>query len=61
MISDTLETRRKCPTEEETVLSVDCHLVLKLAEMKERVGGSQVVVKDGHHKLPQETECGDFL
>jgi len=41
-------------------VSIDCHFVLKLAEMKEGVGGFRVVVEGGHHKLFWEIECGDF-
>ena len=60
MISDTLESGREHPTEEEVIVRIDCHLVLKLAKMKEGVGGSRVMVEGGHHKL-QKTECGDFV
>ena len=33
---------------------------LVLAEMKEWVGGSRVVIKGRHHKLLREVERGDF-
>jgi len=46
MVSDTPETARERPTEN-VVVSLDCHLILKLAEMKEGVGGSRVVVEGG--------------
>ena len=49
MVSDTLETGRERPKEEEVIMSVYCHLVLELAEMKEGVGGSRVVVEGGYH------------
>jgi len=39
MVSGALETGRERPTEEEVVVSINCHLVLALAEM-EGVGGS---------------------
>ena len=40
MVSGALETGRERPIEE-VIVCVDCHLVLKLLEMKE--GGSEVV------------------
>jgi len=46
--------------EEEVIMSVDCHFVLELEKMQEKVGGSRVVVKGWHHKLPWETECDDL-
>ena len=40
MIGDPLEAGWECSAEEEVILGVDRHLILVLAEMKERVGGS---------------------
>ena len=59
--SGSLEAGRECPTEEEVVMSIDCHFILELAEMQEEIGGSRVVVEGGHHKFSQEMECSDFL
>ena len=61
MISSALEAGREHQTEKEIVISINRHLVLELAEMQERVGGSRVVVEGGHYKLSQETKRGDFL
>ena len=38
MVGNALETGRERPTKEKVVVSVDCHFVLELAEMK----GSEV-------------------
>jgi len=40
MINSTLEAGREHPTEKKVIVSVNHHLVLKLTEMQERVGGS---------------------
>jgi len=40
MVSGILETEKDRLIEEEVIMSIDCHLVLKLAEMKEGVRGS---------------------
>jgi len=44
----------------EIVVSVDRHLTLVLAEIKEWVGGSRIVIKGWHHKLLWEAERGDL-
>ena len=41
-------------------MSVDCHFVLVLAEMKEGVRGSRVVIKGRHYELFSEAKRGDF-
>ena len=60
MVGDPFEAGRECSTEKEVIVSVDRHLVLVLAEMKEWVGGSGMVIKEWHHKLFREAERGDL-
>jgi len=55
-----LKARWKCLTEEEVVIGLDCNLVLVLAEMKEWIGGSRIMIKGWHHKLLLEAEHGDL-
>ena len=55
IVSDTLKTGRERSTEDEVIISINGHLVLKLAKMKKGVGDFRVVIEGGHHKLSQET------
>ena len=56
MVGGTLETGREHPTKEKVIVSVNHHFVLELVEMKERVEGSRVAIKGGHHEFSQEPE-----
>ena len=51
MVGGTLEVGREHPTKEKVVVSVDCHFVSELTEIKEGVRGSRVAVEGGHHKF----------
>ena len=60
VVGDPLEAGCGCSAEE-VIMGIDCHLILALAEMKEWVGGSRVVIKGRHHKFLRQAERGDFL
>ena len=60
MVGDSLEAGREPSTEKKVIMSVDHHFVLVLAEIKEGVKGSPVVVEGRHHDLFQEAERGDL-
>ena len=40
MISGSFEAGRECWTKKEVIVSIDHHLILELAEMQKRIGGS---------------------
>ena len=40
MISGSFKAGRKRQTEKEVIVSIDHHLILELAEMQKRIGGS---------------------
>jgi len=45
VVGEPLEAGWECSTEKEVVMGIDRYLVLVLAEMKESVEGSRVVIK----------------
>ena len=61
MVGDAIETGRERLTKKKVIMSVDCHFVPKLMEMKEGVGGSRVAIEGGHNEFPQKSERGDFF
>ena len=60
MVGDPFKAGWKCSAEKKVIISVDRHLILILAEMKEGVEGSRIVVEGRNHELPREVERGDF-
>jgi len=60
VVGNFLEAGQECSTEEKVIMSVDRYFVLVLAEMKEGVRGSRVVVEGRHYELLWEAERGDF-
>ena len=60
MIGNPLKTGWECSAEKKVIVSVNHHLVLVLAEMKEWVGGSDVAIKGRHYKLLWEAKRGDL-
>ena len=51
MIGNSLEAEQEHKTEKKVIMSINCQFVLVLAEMKEGVRGSRVVVKGQHYVL----------
>ena len=45
------EVERERPTGKEVIMSIDYHLVLKLAKIQERARGSLVVDEGRHHNF----------
>jgi len=60
VVGDLLEAGWECSAEEEVIVGVHCYLVLVLAQMKEWVRGSRIMIKGWHHKLLWEAEHGHF-
>ena len=60
VVGDPLEAGCGCSAEKEVIMGIDRHLILALAEMKEWVGGSRVVIKGWHHELLWEAERDDL-
>ena len=60
MLDNSLEAEWEQSTEKKVIMSVDRHFILVLAEMKEGVKGSRVLVEGRHFKLLREAERGDF-
>ena len=51
IIGGSLEYESEHPIEKEVIVNVNRYLVLTLAEMSDKVGGSRVVIESGHHKF----------
>jgi len=60
VVGDRLEAGWECLIEEEVIVGVNRHLILVLAEMKEWVESSRIVIKRQYHKLLWEAERGNL-
>jgi len=60
MVGDTLETRREYLTKEKGRRERKLPFCLEISRVKEGVRDFQVAIEGGHHKLPRDSECGDF-
>jgi len=58
---DPLEAEGDNVAHEVVIMRLDCHLILKMSKILERIGRSGVEVEARHHKLPQKMMGHDFL